>query len=71
MPTLEKLSLWDRWFNRYRREVHRRGKERWHTTYTYYGAPMGEPRHYARTWVEYKVIDRLTGSFTIERDYLN
>lgn len=69
--TPEKLSLWDRLFNRYRREVCARGEEKWGTTPTYGGLPVGETREFIRNWVEYNVIDRVTGSVTIEREYLN
>jgi hypothetical protein len=71
MHTPEKLSLWDRWFNRHRREVHQRGAETWQATTTYHGVRVGEPREYKRQWIEYRKIDRLTGSETIEREYLN
>lgn len=67
----EKLSLWDRLFNRYRKEVHDRGEEAWGSTPTRGGVPVGETRRYTRNWVEYRVVDRLTGSYTIEREYLN
>ena len=67
----EKLSLWDRLFNRYRREVHGRGQEKWGSTPTCNGLPIGEPRLYFRDWVEHRTVDRLTGSYTIKRDYLN
>ncbi len=69
--TPEHLSLWDRWFNRHRKEVHARGEEEWQTTTTYGGVVVGEPRKYHRLWIEYRVIDRLTGSERIEREYLN
>lgn len=69
--TPEKLSLWDRWFNRYREEVHQRSSEAWTRTTTYNDVPIGEPRRFTRDWVEYRVIDRLTGSERIRRDYLN
>lgn len=69
--TPEKLTLWDRWFNRYRREVKDQGAEQWQTTRTYHGMPVGEPDEYTRHWVEYRIIDRLTGSETLERTYLD
>jgi hypothetical protein len=64
----EKLNLWDRWFNRYRRIVLQRGKGRWHNTWNGHRIPGSE---FVRNWVEYRVIDRLTGSERIEREYLN
>lgn len=65
----ERLNLWDRFFNRYRREIHNRGSEMWGRMRVSGGwAPDSD---YYRLYVEYRVIDRLTGSETIERDYLN
>lgn len=59
----EKLNLWDRLFNRYRKEVADKGKEGWmNHTYNF---------RYSRDWVEYRIIDRLTGSVEIKREYLN
>lgn len=71
MHTPEKLNLWDRFFNRYRREFLARGNETWQRTPTYNGLAVGDTREYSRDWVEYRKIDRLTGSETIEREYLN
>ena len=67
----EKLNLWDRLFNRHRKEYHDRGVETWKTTTTYGGSPIGEPRRYDRNWIEYKIVDRLTGGYVIEREYIN
>jgi len=63
----EKLNLWDRLFNRYRKRVSRRGAE----TITIYanGVPIPGSQH-QREYVEYEVTDRLTGSVTIEKEYL-
>ncbi len=58
--TPEKLSLWDRWFNRHRREVIERKTVLWGT----YGTTLYD-RH------REVVVDRVTGSETIEREYLN
>lgn len=63
----EKLNLWDRFMNRTRREIHDRGTARWCTTNDGVKIPGSE---YLRPWIEYRVIDRLTGSETIEREYL-
>ncbi len=71
MNTPERLNLWDRLFNRYRKEVADRGQSLWQTTHTYGGVVIGEPSEYYRNWVEYRIIDRLTGSETIKREYLN
>lgn len=63
----EKLNLWDRLFNRYRREVADRGIA--NRQYIWWdGRP---PTQFTRPWIEYRVIDRLTGSETIEREYLS
>lgn len=72
MNTPEKLSLWDRIFNRYRKEVSNRGEETWSRVVTRDGFPIeSSRREYLRNWVEYKVFDRVTGSITIEKDYLD
>ena len=68
MATPEKLNLWDRIFNRKRREIINRGQETWVETYN--GQRLANSE-FVRRWVEYKVIDRLTGSEKIERHYLN
>lgn len=60
----EQLSLWDRWFNRYRREV----VERKTVTYGAFGTEVFDRQ---REVVIYRIVDRLTGSETIEREYLN
>lgn len=61
----EKLNLWDRIFNRYRKTIRNEGSEIW--TRTIYGVE----KEYIRKYVEYTVTDRLTGSQTIEKQYLN
>lgn len=62
----EQLSLWDRWFNRYKKVPIERGNESWsHYNYGYYIFS------YNRDFVVYDVVDRLTGSFTIKKEYLN
>ncbi len=66
MAQPEKLSLWDRIFNRYRKEIAEEGSETW----TNYEIPEC-PRKYTRNFVKYRVIDRVTGSETIEKKYLN
>lgn len=60
----EKLNLWDRLFNRYRQEV----IERETVTWGRYGANLFDRE---RQVVYYRVVDRLTGSETIKREYLN
>lgn len=67
MSTPEKLNLWDRIFNRERREMIDKGEERWGRW-----SPIGIKLHdYMRCYVDYRVIDRVTGSERIEREYLN
>jgi len=64
--TPEKLNLWDRLFNRYRIEVHSISDETWNTNV--YGITT---RKYHRDAVTYKKIDRLTGSETLYKEYLD
>lgn len=61
----EKLNLWDRIWNRYRKEVADRG-----SIDGYYMGFMGTREYVTREWIEYRVIDRLTGSETLKREYL-
>lgn len=65
-PQPARLSLWDRLFNRYIKIVHVRGNESW-AKYQY-GVKIYD---YNRDWVDYKVVDRVTGSENITREYLN
>lgn len=62
MAEPEKLSLWDRFFNRYKKIIKKEGSETWE--YYYSGI------EFKRCFVEYLIIDRLTGSETIEKEYL-
>lgn len=66
--TLEKLSIWDRWFNRYKKTIYNQGKEPWARTNIRTGNVVN---YYSRNYVEYIITDRITGSQTIERKYLN
>lgn len=69
--TPEKLNLWDRLFNRYRKEVHDRGTTINRRFYRKDGVIIpGSESESETKWVEYRVIDRLTGSETIKREYL-
>lgn len=72
MSAPEKLSLWDRLFNRYRKEIHQRGSEPWtfRVRNEYGQIVTGSESRCTRQFVEYKIVDRLTGSERIERDYL-
>ncbi len=66
----ESLNIWDRIFNRYRKEIIERGSETWTQRYGNFGV-ITDKFNFARQFVVYKVIDRLTGSETIEKEYLN
>jgi hypothetical protein len=66
MANPEKLNLWDRFFNRYKKTIHTRGEEEWQSVK--YGVKLYT---YDRSFIEYLIIDRLTGSEKIEREYLN
>lgn len=71
----EKLNLWDRLFNRYRKEIVEQGEENWDKFYGrsyYYCAGQKIPNStYVRNFVVYKIIDRLTGSEELQKVYLN
>lgn len=67
---LEKLNLWDRLFNRYRKTIRTRGTETWIRRKCNYGIEM-DKYEYVRNYVEYTVTDRVTGSETIEKQYLD
>ena len=69
MATPEKLSIWDRLFNRYKKTIHKKGSDKWFRTNS-----LGyriEGSDYSRDYVEYLITDRFTGSETIKREYLN
>jgi len=60
----EKLNIWDRLFNRYRKVVSSRGTEEWMKVV------KGKEYTCYRDYVEYTITDRVTGSETIQREYL-
>ena len=64
----ENLSLWDRIFNRCRKEVIGRGTDNWFRTC--HGVRI-ENSEFTRDYVEYKITDRVTGSEEIKREYIN
>ncbi len=67
----EQLNLWDRLFNRYRKEVANRGVTLQKTTPIRWGQCRDDlASSQELNWVEYRIIDRLTGSETIKREYL-
>lgn len=63
----EQLSLWDRWFNRYRETPYKRGSEQWCQRLEDVKIPGTE---YDREYVIYKVVDRLTGSVRLQKRFL-
>lgn len=63
----EKLNLWDRFFNRHKKEIRQIGFENWF----HISGDTGKRTDYRKNFVEYYVIDRLTGSVTVEKEYLN
>ncbi len=71
MAQPESLNLWDRLFNRTRKEVADRGDEHWGRYYPPGLFNCTEYTNYTRRWVEYRTIDRVTGSETLKREYLN
>ena len=66
----EKLNLWDRFFNRYKRIPVREFTENWVRFYpgTYLEIPNS---NYIRRVNVYHSVDRLTGGYEIFREYLN
>jgi hypothetical protein len=70
MAQPEKLNLWDRFFNRYRKEIVEQGRESWFRYNPY--IPLDQYKiPYERNFVKYKIIDRITGSESIEMEYLS
>ncbi len=63
----EKLSMWDRFFNRTKKIAVEQGTENWSQASPYF---QNYKREYSRNYVIYHIIDRLTGGFTIEKEYL-
>jgi hypothetical protein len=72
---MEKLSLWNRFFNRYKRVIIEDGKETFSEYYPLsdflYPGQKIPNSDYERCFVKYKIIDRLTGSERIEKEYLD
>lgn len=66
MANPEKLNLWDRFFNRYKKTITNRGTENW----DHFNRGV-KVTTCSRDFVEYLIIDRVTGSETIEKVYLN
>ncbi len=70
----EKLNLLDRLFNRTRKEIVERGEENWQKYYRNQWDGSISPNsvfNYKRSFVIYKIIDRVTGSETLKKEYLN
>lgn len=68
MSAPEKLTMWERLFARYRKEIHARGQQA--CAYAWHGTKIAGSE-FVRHWIEYKITDRLTGGETIEREYLD
>lgn len=67
----EKLSLWDRFFNRYKKVIVQEGTEGWTSRRRCpYTDVVYEQYDYSRRFVKYKIVDRVTGSETIKIEYL-
>lgn len=64
----ENLNFWNRIFNRYKRIAVKEGSEDWYKQYTPFRA---DRIIYSRDYVIYHNIDRLTGGFTVKKEYLN
>ncbi len=79
MAQPEKIGIWDRFFNRKRKEIVEQGKESWQKIYSNSNLNIAlnqagkavPDSSYERCFVIYKIIDRVTGSETIEKEYLN
>ncbi len=61
----QKLNIWDRIFNRYRKEIIEQGAENWNKYCQYTGQTI---RTYSRDFVIYKIIDCVTGSEEIKKE---
>ena len=69
----EKLNIFDRFFNRYRKEIVKIEQEpfnKFYNTGPLIGQRVPNSTFY-RDCVTYKTIDRITGSETIKKEYLN
>lgn len=72
MAQPENLNLWDRLFNRYRKEIIKEGSEQWFSYPSHVTWVTEEMKiKYLRQFVKYRIIDRVTGSETIKKEYLN
>lgn len=65
----EKLNLYDRFFNRYRKIPIEEGCETWERLER--DAWYQWVREYRRDFIVYEIVDRLTGSVEIKKVYLN
>lgn len=64
----EKLSFWEWLFCRRRKVFVNRGTETW--CHTYYDGANIPGSDFKRNWVEYHIVDRLTGDYVIKKEYL-
>ncbi len=65
----EKLNIYDRIFNRYKTIPVENGKEEWTKRPNCFIREFDY--NFTREFVVYHDIDRLTGSYTIRKEYLN
>lgn len=66
----EKPNLWDRLFNRYRKTIKSQGSETWIRRFHTNGFETSQ-FEYKRDYVVYTITDRVTGSETIKKEYLD
>ena len=65
----EKLNLWDRIFNRYKKIPIKSGSEIWNR---FYNNGVSIPNSdFSRCYTEYHEVDRLTGGYEIKKVYHN
>lgn len=69
--TPEQLNIWDRFFNRYRREVMERDYEVWEKVRRNLVTGQSYSFEFQREVVLYRIVDRVTGSEEIKKEYLN
>ena len=70
MAQPEKLNLWDRIFNRYKKIIHKRGTEQYLPLWNNRLPDYANLIPISRDYIEYLIIDRLTGSEIIKKEYI-
>lgn len=63
----ESLGVWDRVFNRHKKIPVETGNENWNQTHRV----INTNSVFNRDFVVYHIVDRLTGAYTISKEYLN